>query len=284
MAVACTAPPSDKPPVFGGEGAAIEDNSERPLPPASSDETAELEGPCAKAAPPGTRVELDDFEDADSKIFKVFEREGWWYTATDGTEGQSVSPSIGAFKPVPLPEEEATQDNEYAAHLTASGQKDWGVVWGTTLKWTHDGIGCPFNGSRFAGVEFRAKGPATVWVNFNTPGVTPKENGGTCKERCWDSYGKLVRLKEGWHTYTVRWNQLQQQGWGADVRFHDERLMNLNFSVKPEHLPTDFWIDDIRFLSKDGQKPVASVAKSMDAGEEGTDSTPQKTVESGPSR
>jgi len=255
---ACSAPSPDKPPVFGGQGAQVEARrNEIPLSEASGDDALADAGPCAKPAPPGGRLELDDFEDGDSKIFKVFEREGWWYTATDGTEGEQVFPEKGTFKPVPLPEEEATPDNEYAAHLRAEGQTDWGVVWGTTLKWVRNGIGCPFNASEFAGIEFRAKGPAEGWVNFATPATTPKENGGTCREKCWDSYGKLVRIKEGWNRYEVRWEKLQQEGWGTDVHFDKDRLMNINFSAKTQHLPVDFWLDDLKFLSKAEPAPVA---------------------------
>src|SRR6187399_34120 len=246
--VACS-PGADKPPVFGGKGAIIDQPAETPLEKAeNADDKANDEGPCAKAAPPGDRLEIDDFEDADHKIFKVFEREGWWYTATDGTEGEQVFPEKGTFAPVPLPETEASSDNEYAAHLTASGQTDWGVVWGTTLRWIRKGVGCPFNAAGFSGFEFRAKGPATLWVNFATPATTPKENGGKCSDNCWDSYGKLVRVKEGWNQYQIRWNQLQQEGWGTDTRFEVERLMNINFAAKTSSLPTDVWIDDLRFL------------------------------------
>lgn len=253
FAAACAKPVAKKPPVFGGKGAEIEaSQGEIPLDETNAQAQAVDEGPCAKPAPPGDRVEVDDFEDADNKIFKVFEREGWWYTATDGTDGEQVFPEKGTFAPVPLPEDERTDNNEYAAHLTAQGQTDWGVVWGTTLKWTRKGIGCPYNASSFAGLEFRAKGPATVWVNFATPGTTPRENGGKCTEKCWDSYGKLVRIKEGWHNYQIRWEELQQEGWGTDVRFDNQRVMNINFSAKTAHLPADLWIDDLRFLAAPG--------------------------------
>ena len=251
LLVACAQGASDKPAVFGGEGAKIE---ETPLAKAGAEADAEREdaaarGPCANPAPPSDRLEVDDFEDADNKIFKVFEREGWWYTATDGTAGEQVFPEKGTFAPVPLPTAEASTDNEYAAHLTAAGQTDWGVVWGTTLKWIRQGVGCPFNAAGFAGFEFRAKGPATLWVNFPTPDTTPKEMGGRCSDKCWDSYGKLIRVKEGWNTYQIRWNQLQQEGWGTDTRFDLERLMNINFSAKTNALPADVWIDDLKFLA-----------------------------------
>lgn len=283
LLTACTAGGGDKPPVFGGEGAQIGSASETPLAQAGSESDAEAEaadGPCAKPAPVSDRLEVDDFEDADSKIFKVFEREGWWYTATDGTAGEQVFPEKGTFAPVPLPQDEASSDNEYAAHLTAAGQTDWGAVWGTTLKWVRKGVGCPFNASAFSGFEFRAKGPATLWVNFPTPDTTPKENGGKCREECWDSYGKLVRIKEGWNHYQIRWNQLQQEGWGTDARFDLERLMNINFSAKTSALPADVWIDDLRFLPADAavETPNAAPAPTPSAASASVPATPAAPV------
>jgi hypothetical protein len=233
---------------------------EIPLDNTAPAEASVADGPCAQASPPGQRVEIDDFEDNDAKIFKVFEREGWWFTAADETEAQKLFPPRGSFAASPLPEEEASKDNAFAAHLSAAGQTDWGVVWGATLKWTRKGIGCPFNASPFAGVEFRAKGPATIWVNFPTPDTTPAQEGGKCKDKCWDSYGKVVRIKEGWDSYTVRWDQLQQEGWGTDVRFDSERVLNLNFSAKVAYLPVDFWVDDIKFIAKNGTPASAAPA------------------------
>lgn len=271
LMVACTSGSGEKPPVFGGEGAQV-DGASVPLARAGAeaDEAEDERGPCAEPAPPGDRLEVDDFEDADNKIFKVFEREGWWYTATDGTEGEQVFPAKGTFAPVQLPEGEAAPDNEYAAHLTAAGQTDWGVVWGTTLKWTRNGIGCPFNASGFSGFEFRAKGPATIWVNFPTPDSTPPENGGRCREKCWDSYGKLVRIKEGWNQYRIHWDELQPEGWGTEARFDPKRLLNINFSAKTNALPADVWIDDLRFLPANAAAtPAAAVSAPI---------TPDQTV------
>lgn len=267
IGAACTQSAAEKPPVFGGKGAEIEPSKgEIPLSENTAEADAMDQGPCANPAPPGDRIELDDFEDADNKIFKVFEREGWWYTATDGTEGEQVFPEKGTFAPVPLPEDERTDNNEYAAHLKAQGQTDWGVVWGATLKWKRKGIGCPYNASSFAGFEFRAKGPATIWVNFPTPDTTPRENGGKCSEKCWDSYGKVVRIKEGWNDYRIRWEELQQEGWGNDVRFDKERLMNVNFSAKTAQLPVDFWIDDLKFLTRDTPATPPLAPPAADAG------------------
>lgn len=241
--------------MFGGEGATVGPDS-TPLT-AESDEP-EITGPCATPPPPGEGLLLDDFEDGDHKVFKDFHREGWWYTATDGSEGETVSPPPSGFVPSALPAEEASPENEMAAHLTAQGMKDWGVSWGTTLSFVKDGLRCPFNASAFDGISFRAKGPGTIVLRVNTPRTIPPELGGVCKERCWDTHAKLFRIKEGWNEYSVRWEQLQQGGWGTEARFDKARIQSINFTADPKILPVDLWIDDLRFLPGSSEKSASS--------------------------
>jgi hypothetical protein len=116
---ACVGTEAERPAVFGGEGAVVETPAEQPLPAASA---PALSGPCAAARPPGDVALLDDFEDNDNKVFKAFQREGWWFSATDPTAGATLVPA-GEFRPEALPETEAKPDNRYAAHLAANGQK-----------------------------------------------------------------------------------------------------------------------------------------------------------------
>jgi hypothetical protein len=191
---------------------------------------------------------IDDFEDGDNKIFKGFAREGWLYVATDDTAGKA-SPPRGDLRPVRLPEGEASADQQFAVHATAEGYSDWGVVWGTTLKWLGDGYKCPFNASAFAGLRFRAKGKGSVAVKLGTLDTVPGEYEGRCRERCWDTHGKRIYFAEAWQEYTITWEQLQQQGWGAEARFDPERVLNLNFSADSKDLPLDFWLDDLRFIT-----------------------------------
>jgi hypothetical protein len=242
---ACAAKSSDEKPVFGGEGAKVLD--EKPLPPGAGD--PEALGPCGKASPASDASLIDDFEDGNDRIFKAFERDGFWFGAGDKTEGSKLSNAV-TFAPELLPEAEAKKDNRYAAHLTASGQTNWGVVWGTALQWTKQGIKCPVNLSAFAGVRFRAKGPGQIRVSLAVPEVTPKEHGGTCTDRCYDGHGRLISLSEAWDSYELRWEKLAQGGWGTEARFTPERLVNVNFNVDVKALPIDFWLDDVELIAK----------------------------------
>jgi hypothetical protein len=241
--------------VFGGEGAQVEGPDSQPLGP--EDERPQLTGPCAKAPPPGKDAKLDDFEDGDHQLFKTYHREGWWFTADDGTEGATFIPPKGEFKGTPLPEGERTSDNELAVHMKADGLKDWGIVWGTTLRWKDGGLSCPFNASHFDGIRFRAKGAGELKLKISTIETSPPDNGGVCKEGCWDAHGKVIRLEESWRDYYVRWEDLQQEGWGKDSRFDTTRLLALNFTAAPAMLPIELWVDDVAFIEKGEVAPAA---------------------------
>ncbi len=246
LSTGCMGPSQPAPPVFGGQGAVVTQPKEMPLPP-EGDKPKAQGGPCAAPSPPGDVTLLDDFEDGDNKPFKAFQREGWWFSASDNTEGSKISPS-GSFAPDKLPAAQATKTNQLAAHFSAAGQKQWGVTWGTTLRWVDKGIRCPFNGSAFVGVRFRGKGPAEVRISVGLPETFPPDSGGSCKEGCWDTHGMPIHLSDRWDDYVVRWDHLQQGGWGAQARFDPKRMLGLSFSVNAKNLPADFWIDDIEFI------------------------------------
>jgi Carbohydrate binding domain (family 11) len=242
---ACVQHGAEGPQVFGGKGANVTSLDERPLPPGAGDPQAL--GPCGKNGPVSDAQVIDDFEDGNDRIFKGFQRDGFWFAASDKTEGSTITPTT-PFAPELLPAAESNKDNRYAAHLTAAGESNWGVVWGTALHWTRDGLKCPLNVSAFAGVRFRAKGPGKIRVSVAVPEVTPKEGGGTCVDRCYDAHGKLFLLSEAWDSYEMRWEKMQQGGWGTEARFTPERIVNLAVNVDVKSLPIDLWLDDVELI------------------------------------
>lgn len=242
--VGCCPRAAEPEPVFGGRGANVEGAKSAPL---EGSAGVVESGPCDAVKPASEQRLIDDFEDADNQMFKTFQRQGWWYVAADQTKGQ-VFPPIGDFRPTALPENEATPENRYALYGKAEGYEDWGVLWGTTLTWTDGGIKCPLNGSKFEGVRFRAKGNGTLHVKFGNPDTVPTEQEGKCKERCWDTHGMKVSLTEEWQEFTVRYDRLQQGGWGTEAQFDPARLMHLNFSADGKSLPVEFWLDDLEFI------------------------------------
>jgi len=242
--------PQPPPVIFGGEGASIAANKEQPLPAPDAGAALAPAGPCAAPSPASDTALIDDFEDDDAAAFHAFQREGYWFAAADATENALLFPDRGKFTPERLPPAESNRENLFAAHLKAEGQKDWGAVWGVTLRWRSEGIRCPFNASAFAGVRFRAKGPGTVRVAFPIPETQPVDMGGTCKARCFDVHGKLIVLTSRWDDYLVKWDRLEQQGWGGEARFEPSRIQGFQIAARPQELPIDFWIDDVAFVTE----------------------------------
>jgi len=247
VSVACMQQEADGPQVFGGKGASVGGLDEKPLP-AGAGEPAAL-GPCGKNGPESDAQLIDDFEDGNDRIFKGFQRDGFWFAAGDKTEGSSITPTA-PFAAELLAAAESSKDNRYAAHLTAAGQTNWGVVWGAALNWTHEGIKCPLNVAGFAGVRFRAKGPGTIRVSMAVPEVTPKDGGGSCVDRCYDAHGKLFLLSSAWDSYEMRWEKMQQGGWGTEARFTPQRIVNLAVNVDVKALPIDLWLDDVELIPR----------------------------------
>jgi len=243
----CTPEKPAPPPVFGGQGAVIGATKEMPLP-GEEGGTKTAGGPCANAAPPSDVALVDDFEDGDHKIFKAFQREGWWFVASDNTEGSKMSPSGANFAPEKLPPGQGAKSNQFAAHFSAQGQTQWGASLGTSLQWVNEGIRCPFNASQFAGMKFRAKGPGAIRVWFGIPETIPPENGGKCAKGCYDTHTSVVTLSDRWDDYFVRWDRLQQNGFGTEAHFDPTRILGVNFMVSTKELPADFWIDDIELV------------------------------------
>lgn len=246
-AYGCQRQSANGPTVFGGQGAQVSGLGEQPLPAGAGRPNAL--GPCGRDGPVSDAQLIDDFEDGNDRIFKGFQRDGFWFAASDKTEGSTITPTA-PFAAELLPAAAATKDNRYAAHLTAAGEKNWGVVWGAALQWTRDGIKCPLNVAGFAGVRFRAKGPGTIRLSMAVPEVTPKDGGGNCIDRCYDAHGKLFTLSEVWDAYEMRWEKVQQGGWGTEARFTPERVVNLAVNVDVKALPIDFWLDDIELIPK----------------------------------
>lgn len=221
--------PSD---LFGGETEAAV-----PSAPAS---------PCDVAHPSPENPRIDDFEDGDAQIHRVFERDGWWWVGSDDTAG-SMTPTRGAVQP------EVLAEGGRAMHFTAEGFTEWGAQLGVSLEWSSEGIKCPFNAGAYDGFSFRAKGTGSLPVQVTLPQTNGAGSGdprSKCTEGCWDHYQVVRQLTEDWVRHEVRWADLQQGGWGKPVPFDAEQLIGIVFSPKPEDLPVDAWIDDLEFIAR----------------------------------
>jgi expansin (peptidoglycan-binding protein) len=114
--------------------------------------------------------------------------------------------------------------------------------------------------SSYEGLSFFAKGTGDVRVEFVIGAITEASGGGTCTEDCYDAHGQSIAITSEWKRFTLRFDELSQEGWGAEAAFSAADLLGINFKmVKPdEETPAefDFWLDQVSFL-KVGEGPTA---------------------------
>jgi hypothetical protein len=193
---------------------------------------------------------IDDFEDGNGTIAGIPRRVGYWHVTDDLTSG-TRTPS-GNF----LPEKGGVPGSDYAVHVTAAGFTKWGVSLGVSLEFKEAARVCPLNASPFKGIAFQAKGPGRVYLQVQVPGILPTDLGGTCdpqSEECFNSHKALVKLTADWARYEVSWPELlQDASWGKHVDFDPKAIKGLAFTVLPDDLPTDFWLDDVSFIADSG--------------------------------
>jgi len=100
-------------------------------------------------------------------------------------------------------------------------------------------------------------------LSFGIPETEPADGGGMCTSGCYDVHGKVYFLTDRWEDYLVRWDRLEQQGWGTQARFDSGRVLSLQFSVKPRDLPADFWVDDIAFVTDREAEALAAAIRAQ---------------------
>ena len=159
-----------------------------------------------------------------------------WSTSHDTTAGGTQSP-MGVFAAQQLP------DQHYAVHTSGTGFTTWGA--GVALN-TAAARKC-LDFAKFTGIKFRAKGPATLIVAAQVPGVVPTTSGGTCADNCYDSHKTTINIGAEFADYTLYWSQFVQAGWGTHVDFQGSAVTLLDFEVGPTSMPFDFWVDDVAF-------------------------------------
>ena len=75
------------------------------------------------------------------------------------------------------------------------------------------------------------------------PETIATEYGGSCTEKCYD-----------WQVREVRFDRLQQGGWGKSVRFDPTRLLSLEFRAAPDKMPVEVWLDDFEWIPREATK------------------------------
>lgn len=202
--------------------------------------------------PTGPSDLIDDLEDGDDAIDETNGRMGGWYTFNDeSTTGNQIPPGSGFTTTTG-----GADGSAFSAGTSGSGFTVWGAGMGFDLN-NPAAIGMtgprsPYDASRFTSIGFKAKGNIPITVSLEVVGVTPTDRGGTCVptmtmgEECDDLHGKLIDLTPDWQSYTVRFDEVRQGGWGLAVPFATTDVTAVLFQADKD-LSFDFAVDDVRF-------------------------------------
>lgn len=199
--------------------------------------------PCPKLSRAvGETPLLDDFEDRNARLFIAEERSGTWMV--QGVPGTKLTPSPGEIA-FPVPIRGGREGSNYGLHLTGPR-----MTRGNAGLSVNPAPGRCYDASAYAGVEFYARGTGRVSFGATVMDVMAKEWGGSCAANCYDAHRKPVDLTRDFALYRVRWEELEQTGYGAAVVFDPARILALDFGIDPADTPFDLWIDDVRFMPR----------------------------------
>ena len=202
--------------------------------------------PCYDPGP--TPLLIDDMEDGVGDICNLGNRQGYWYTVGDGTEG-TLSPAQSAtFTPTMIPGGRGS--SHYAARFTGSGFTGWGALMGFNL----DAVGLmrqTVNASSTGGITFWMKNDAPVSVQFLIPDTVLQKQGGDCvpnasNPNCSSDFSfEITAPNADWVQYQVPFAALTQQ-YGGTATWNPQLLLGVQFAVGPG-AAFDVWVDDISF-------------------------------------
>ena len=217
---------------------------------------------CPYPAGDGTAMKIADMED-NANTFKtatLMNVSGYWDFSRDATAGTSTPTANGK----PLPVDGGANGTTKAMHISGMNLTGWGAALAAELS-----NGCPFDGSKYGGVSFWAKGTSTVLEGANkllflvgNPEYIPKANGGFCDDKavpadqaCYARHRVTIDLTPEWKKYIVAWEDLKAPTYLTTGKpFGANRIRDLVFNASgpsPDAMPAatfDFWIDEIEFV------------------------------------
>lgn len=183
---------------------------------------------------------IDDFEDGNARLLLREGRGGAWMShgAADGK--QIPSPGSTAF-----PVRSSGRAGRYALRMRTERLTSAAAGLNADLAPGH----C-YDASAYAGIEFWAKGSGRIFFGPTMIDIMEKKWGGLCEQNCYDRHQAPADLGAEWRSYRFLWKDLEQGGWGHQVPFDPRRLLSLGFSVEAPDTPSEFWIDDVRFIPR----------------------------------
>jgi hypothetical protein len=105
--------------------------------------------------------------------------------------------------------------------------------------------------SKSEGISLWAKGKATMLVSLAMPELIPEDEGGTCKDKCYDYHGFDIDVNStSWKKFTIPFVDLNQGGWGKAVKFNPAKVAKLQIDFPAEQKADktgkfDVYLDEI---------------------------------------
>jgi hypothetical protein len=216
---------------------------EAPAPPPEAAAAPPVLPPCGRVSVgSGNDPEIDDFEDGNARLGVADGRSGTWKAIGDGDGTRAPSPGDIAF-PVPLAE--PGRASRFVLRLRAERMTVGGAGLSADLA-----PGRCYDASAYAGIELSARGTGRVYLSAMMVDLMEKKWGGLCERDCYDQHSAPLDLTRSWRRYQVRWEQLEQAGWGRRLAFDPARLLSLSVSVQSADTPIELAIDDVRFIAR----------------------------------
>lgn len=152
--------------------------------------------------------------------------------------------------------------SRFAAHTTSPGGPE-------TQAWVGVALGCARDVRRLDGYRFAIKGTGSFYAKVVTPDTTATDQGGRCVEddtdpaatNCNDHYSTrepLALTDARWHECSVRFEDLDQLGWGTCVAFDREAVTGVEIVPEGE-TAFNLIIDDVWFaphVARTGCRPL----------------------------
>ena len=196
---------------------------------------------------------IDDFEDNDSQLEPVSDRNGLWWLTTDMSGGTIAPP--GDQSPSPERILGGRCSSRYAMRFKGQGFSGWGVMLGAYLRYTTDLAS--IDASSFRGATFWARAGETnaspVRVQFQDANTFPQ--GGLCNpapgsaDACYNGFGTTVSpFGTEWQQYKLEFDRMTQRAFGLRRDALDpSTLYAVEFVVEPNTV-FDVWVDDLAFF------------------------------------
>ncbi len=186
----------------------------------------------ADSSSTGVEVKLlvDDFEDGDNQS-PLGE---YWYTYDDASNGaeSTIETMTKSAEGYPLPTA-ANNGSKYSLNVKYT-LKQGGYQHNPYVGW---GVHLPSDDySKYSSVSYRYKGGAHA-IHVEISDIKDS-----------DHYTKSMPESKEWTTVTVKFSEMEQEGWGASVEFNAKNISAISYQAKGPDTQDSVFIDDIYLI------------------------------------